>query len=59
MEKLRLQCFGRDEVRGHAGEIVLEKLYYTGGIGFQLVEDGMRGEELTGECAILLVVSEA
>ena len=57
MEKLRLQCFGCDEVRGHAGEIMLEKLYYTGGIGFQLFEDGMRGEELTGERAILLVVS--
>lgn len=57
VEKLVLQRLGRDEVRGHAGEIVLEKLDYAGGVGFQFGEDGMRCEELTGESAILLIVS--
>lgn len=34
VKKLLLQRLGLDEIRCHAGKIVLEKLYYAGGVGF-------------------------
>lgn len=53
-KELRLQRLGRDEVRGHAGEVVLEKFYDTGRVGFKFSEDSLRGEKLAGKGAVLL-----
>lgn len=52
-EELGLQCLGRDEVRGHTREVVLEKCYDTGRVGFKFSEDGLRSEKLTGKGAVL------